>query len=109
LEENYRPDVLFVRTSARIRVYPADGFLPSADAVKTASARTQPSVRADAKKIKKKNFILFFLKFFFGIFSIFNFRFSIPKIPKIPKLPKLPELHGLRGRSREKKKKVFSA
>jgi hypothetical protein len=32
-------------------VLPADKFLPSADAVKTASARTQPSVRADAKKI----------------------------------------------------------
>jgi hypothetical protein len=36
-----------VQTSARIRVYPAnvvlpaDGFLPSADAVKTASARTR--------------------------------------------------------------------
>jgi hypothetical protein len=66
--ENYRPDV--IRTSARVRVYPADAvlpadkFLPSADAVKTASAgtlgcvcvdtsasaRRQPSVRADAKK-----------------------------------------------------------
>jgi hypothetical protein len=51
-----------VRTSARVRVYPADGFLPSADAVKNASARTRPCVhtdkgvpsalRADAKKIK---------------------------------------------------------
>jgi hypothetical protein len=76
LEENYRLDVLFVR------VYPADGFLPFADAVKTASARQ--------------------------FFSIFNFWFSVPKIPKIPKIPKLPELCGLRGRSREKKK-VFSA
>jgi hypothetical protein len=28
-----------VRTSARIRIYPADGFLSSADEVKTASAR----------------------------------------------------------------------
>jgi hypothetical protein len=30
-----------VRTSARVRIYPADGFLPSADAVKTASALTR--------------------------------------------------------------------
>jgi hypothetical protein len=30
-----------VRTSARVRVYPADGFLPSANVVKTASAPTQ--------------------------------------------------------------------
>jgi hypothetical protein len=43
-----------IRTSARVRVYPVDGFLPSADAVKTASARTHPSVRADAKKKLKK-------------------------------------------------------
>jgi hypothetical protein len=41
LEENYRPDVLFVRTSARVCVYPAD-------AVKTASARTRQWVRTDA-------------------------------------------------------------
>jgi hypothetical protein len=34
-----------VRTSARIRVYPADGFLPSADAVKTTSAWTHPCPR----------------------------------------------------------------
>jgi hypothetical protein len=46
LDENYRSDVLFVWTSARVRVYPvdavlpADGFLPSTNAVKTASART---------------------------------------------------------------------
>jgi hypothetical protein len=73
------------------------------------------------KKLKNKIlFFYFFLKKFLvvvaglereRIFSIFNFRFSIPKIPKIPKLPKLPELpelRGLRRRSREKKK-VFSA
>jgi hypothetical protein len=125
LEENNRPDVLFVRTSARVRVYPtdavlpADGFLPSADAVKTASARTRPCIREDAKKLKikkikkikikikkLKNFFLVVVaglereKFFsiFGFrFSVFGFRFSIPKIPK------LPELRGLRRRSREKK------
>jgi hypothetical protein len=57
----FRPDV--VRTSARVRVYPADAvlpadrFLPSADAVNTASARTQKK-----KKKKKKNFFLY--KFF---------------------------------------------
>jgi hypothetical protein len=44
-----------VQTSARVRVYPADavlpadGFLPSADAVETASARTRK-----IKKIKIK-------------------------------------------------------
>jgi hypothetical protein len=54
LEENYLPDVLFVRTSTRVRVYPVDavlpvdGFLPSADAVKTASAWTLGCVRVDA-------------------------------------------------------------
>jgi hypothetical protein len=37
----FRPDV---------RVYPADGFLPSADTIKTASART----RKKNKKIKNK-------------------------------------------------------
>jgi hypothetical protein len=99
--------------SARVRVYPgdavlpADGFLPSADAVKTASVRTLGCVRAD---VKKNNFgsscRLGKKEIFFNFqFSIFGFRFSIPKIPK---LPKLPELRGLRGRSREKKK-VFSA
>jgi hypothetical protein len=36
-----------VRTSARVRVYPADGFLPSADVVKTVSARTRKYVCAD--------------------------------------------------------------
>jgi hypothetical protein len=52
---NGRPTVkITVRTSAHVRVYPADavlavdGFLLSDDAVKTASARTQSSVRADA-------------------------------------------------------------
>jgi hypothetical protein len=116
LEENYRPDVLFVRmsadvvrTSVHVRVYPADavlttdGFLLSANAVKTASARTRK------KKKFKKNLKNFFLVVVAGLerenfFSIFNFQFSIPKIPK---LPKLPVLRRLRGRSREKKK-VFS-
>jgi hypothetical protein len=50
-----------VRTSARIRIYPADavlptdGFLPSADA----SARTLGYVRADVRKNKNKNYFLF--------------------------------------------------
>jgi hypothetical protein len=50
-----RPDVLFVRMStdvvrtfAHVRVYPADGLLPSADAVKNASVRTRQCVRTDA-------------------------------------------------------------
>jgi hypothetical protein len=57
LEENYRPDVLFIWTSAHVCIYPADavlrvdGFLPSADAVKTASARTQPRVRVGREYI----------------------------------------------------------
>jgi hypothetical protein len=29
LEEIYGPDVLFVRTSTRVRVYPADAVLPA--------------------------------------------------------------------------------
>jgi hypothetical protein len=48
----FRLDVAdVVRTSARVHVYPvdavlpADGFLPSADAVKTASTRTRPCPR----------------------------------------------------------------
>jgi hypothetical protein len=45
LDENYRPEV--VQTSACVRIYPADGLLPSADAVKTASARTQGYIRVD--------------------------------------------------------------
>jgi hypothetical protein len=81
LEENYRPDVLFVRTTDRVRVYPADGFFPSADAVKTASARTWASARMHPK---------------------------LPKLPELPELPELTELRGLRRQSREKKK-VFSA
>jgi hypothetical protein len=36
-----------VRTFACVRVYPADGFLPSADAVKTASARARVPVDVD--------------------------------------------------------------
>jgi hypothetical protein len=39
--KNYYPDVRFVRTSARVRVYPTDGFLPSADAL------VHPQVRVD--------------------------------------------------------------
>jgi hypothetical protein len=67
-----------VRTSARIRVYPADavlpadGFLSFADAVKTASTRTQPSVRADTHLHprghecgrEKKNYYYYFFHFF---------------------------------------------
>jgi hypothetical protein len=51
-------DVLFIRTSARIRVYPtdavlsADGFLPSTEAVKTASARTRQRWAASARTRK---------------------------------------------------------
>jgi hypothetical protein len=79
LEENYCPDVLFVRMSARVRVYPADTVLSSADTVVVAGLE------------REKFFSIFNFQF-----SIFGFRFSIPKIPE------------LRGRSREKKK-VFSA
>jgi hypothetical protein len=59
--KNYHSEVRFiwtsvddVRTSARVLVYPANaillasGFLPSADAVKTASTRTIQRVRAGA-------------------------------------------------------------
>jgi hypothetical protein len=49
MDENYCPDVLFLRTSARVRVYPADGFLPSTDAVKTASAWTRKRVNASVR------------------------------------------------------------
>jgi hypothetical protein len=57
-------------------------------------------------KIKKKKILVVFADLEReNLFSIFNFRFSIPKIPK---LPKHPELRRLCGRSREKKK-VFSA
>jgi hypothetical protein len=127
-----------VQTSARVRVYPADavlpadGFLPSANAVKTGSVWTLECVRADAspsplppsppplccphgrgaasartrKEKEKKSFLVVVA----GLerekqFSIFGFRFSIPKIPE---LPELPALRGLRGQSYEKKK-VFSA
>jgi hypothetical protein len=59
LEENYRPDVLFVRTSAdvvrtsaRVRVYPADAILPADGFLPSADARVHPRgherVRADA-------------------------------------------------------------
>jgi hypothetical protein len=50
----YRPDVHFVwtsvdivRTSACVRIYPADGFLPSTPRVQNASPRTRPYVHAD--------------------------------------------------------------
>jgi hypothetical protein len=58
--------------STRVRFYPADRFLPSADAVKTESARTQPNVRADAARTQgciradaknKIKYIFFILKF----------------------------------------------
>jgi hypothetical protein len=58
-----------VRTSGRVRIYPADailptdGFLPSADAVKIASAwtqlasaRTPPNIRADVSSIHTDTF-----------------------------------------------------
>jgi hypothetical protein len=47
-----------VRTSARVHAYPtdtvlpADGFLPSADAVKTTSARMRQCVRADVGRLR---------------------------------------------------------
>jgi hypothetical protein len=44
--KNYHPDVHFIQTSARIRIYPGDGFLPSVDVVKTTSAQTW-GVRTD--------------------------------------------------------------
>jgi hypothetical protein len=117
LEENYRPDVLFVRTStnvvrtsARVCVYPADGFLPSADAVKTTpslppSPPPSPSlpsaVRGDTKKNKIKIKINFFgsccrlgkrEKIFNFQFSIFNFQFSVfnPQNPRTPRAPRAP-------------------
>jgi hypothetical protein len=85
LKENYRPDILFVRTSARVRIYPADAVLPEDRFLTSADAKKK-------KAWKERDYFQF---------SIFNFRISILKIPKIP------ELLGLRGRSR--KKKVFSA
>jgi hypothetical protein len=80
------------RTSARVRVYPADvvlpadGFLPSADAVKTASARTlgcvcvDAHVRADASS---------------------SLPFSLPPLPS-PPLPPLPPSPLLSARTRKK-------
>jgi hypothetical protein len=110
LEENYRPDVLFVWTSTRVRVYPADAvipadrFIPFANAVKTASARTR-------KKIKNNLFLFLFLFFliFFGSCCrlgkrefFFNFQFSIfgfqsPKSPKSPNSPNSPSSAGFAG------------
>jgi hypothetical protein len=94
-----------VRMSARIRVYPADGFLPSADAVKTASAQTRKSVRADMSASARTHlppfpspslpstvradakFLIFFLNSFFLVgvaclerekkFTIYNLQFTI--------------------------------
>jgi hypothetical protein len=55
--KNYRPDVRFVRmsvdvvqTSARVRVYPADGFLLSADVVKTVSTWTRAHVSVRTRR-----------------------------------------------------------
>jgi hypothetical protein len=54
-----------VRTSARVRIYPANGDLPSANALMRpcghGSSRTHPHVRAYArKKIKNLKFFFFF-------------------------------------------------
>jgi hypothetical protein len=84
-----------VRTSARVRIYPADavlsadGFLPSVDAVKTASTRIR-CVHADTNaknkiKIKNKKIVIIKKKLVVGKErkKMFSFRFSIPKIPEL--------------------------
>jgi hypothetical protein len=47
-----------IRMSARVRVYPTDGFLPSADAVKIRLRGRNP---ASAQTLEKKNFKILFL------------------------------------------------
>jgi hypothetical protein len=81
LDENYCLDVLFVRTSARVRVYPADAVLSM---VKIASARTR-------EKNKNKNKLNFFLAVVAGLErdTIYNLQFTVfgfqsPKSQKSP-------------------------
>jgi hypothetical protein len=92
-----------VRTSARVRVYPADavlsadGFLPSADAVKTASTRTRKKNKKILFLFFIFNYFLFLIIFYFLVvaaglerenffqFSIFN-----PQNPQDPQTPRAP-------------------
>jgi hypothetical protein len=121
-----RPFRLDVRARPRLsrgRGFPADGFLPSAEVVKTASVRTLGCVRADAaqrprghscgsaptrKKIKNKKFILFLFfifKFFLVVvagferenfFSIFGFQ--------SPKSPNSPSSAGFAGKAARRRR-----
>jgi hypothetical protein len=142
LEENYRPNVLFIRTSARVRVYPADavlpvdGFLLSADAVKTASARTHlpplpsPSLPSPPPspslptplccphgREKNKKIFYYFFNFNFNFGSccrlgkrdfFFNFQFSIFgfQSPKSPNSPNSPSSAGFAGEA-VRRRRIF--
>jgi hypothetical protein len=96
-----------VRTSATVRVYPTNEFLPSAPTVKKASVQTRlrpggrgvdalMRPRRPVQTLEKNKF--FFFSFFWVVVArwkreekniLFGFRFSIPKIPKIPKIREL--------------------